>query len=246
VSDELRLFIPITKIDASAHTIYGTVTEELEDKSGETFDYVSSKPHYVEWSGEFAKATDGRSVGNLRSMHNNKVAGMLTQLLFDDTAKRIECVAHVVDEGEWQLCLAGAYTGLSQGGRYKKRWTDDAGVQRYTVEPVEVSLVDNPCLPTARFSLIKADGTTEDVPFKVEPKPETPVAEVPKIDNTDTDTTVTDPPSTDTDVPNTEQAATEKVEDDDAAYLRRFAALNLGLDQSRDAIGKRDCGYRNV
>jgi hypothetical protein len=32
---------------------------------------------------------------------------------------------------------------------------------RYTAEPMEVSLVDHPCLPEATFAVIKADGSTE-------------------------------------------------------------------------------------
>jgi hypothetical protein len=32
---------------------------------------------------------------------------------------------------------------------------------RYTAEPLEVSLVDHPCLPEATFTVIKLDGSTE-------------------------------------------------------------------------------------
>jgi len=163
---EMNLFIPITKIDEEKRLVYGVVTEESLDKSGEVFDYATSKPFYEAWSGDISKATDGKSVGNLRVMHTDKVAGKLTQLVFDDENKRIECAAKVIDDAEWRMCLEGAYTGFSQGGRYRKRWTDVDDVTRYTVEPVEVSLVDNPCLSTARFSLVKADGTVEAHEFK--------------------------------------------------------------------------------
>jgi cation transport regulator ChaB len=165
-SSELSLFIPITKIDETKRVIYGRITDETLDKSGEAFDYASSKPHYEAWSAEIAKATDGKSVGNLRAMHTSKVAGKLIELSFNDAEKTIECAAKVLDDAEWNLCLEGAYTGLSQGGRYKKRWTGEDGVKRYTVSPSEVSLVDNPCLGTARFELVKADGTVEAKPFK--------------------------------------------------------------------------------
>jgi hypothetical protein len=37
---------------------------------------------------------------------------------------------------------------------------------RYTAEPLEVSLVDHPCLPEATFAVIKADGSTELRKFK--------------------------------------------------------------------------------
>jgi len=47
---------------------------------------------------------------------------------------------------------------LLAGGRYLKRWPDpdQPSLTRYTAEPVEVSLVDHPCLPERRFALIKA------------------------------------------------------------------------------------------
>ncbi|MDE2468048.1 MAG: hypothetical protein KGL35_04735, partial [Bradyrhizobium sp.] len=66
----------------------------------------------------------------------------------------------------------GVYTGFSQGGRYVKRWKDPENdtLMRYTAEPLEVSLVDSPCLPDATFSVIKADGSTELRKFaKVDP-----------------------------------------------------------------------------
>jgi hypothetical protein len=42
-----------------------------------------------------------------------------------------------------------------------RRWTGEDGLNRYTVEPIEISLVDLPCLPQARFEMIKADGSRE-------------------------------------------------------------------------------------
>jgi hypothetical protein len=41
-----------------------------------------------------------------------------------------------------------------------RRWTDEQGCQRYTAAPSEVSLVDLPCLPQARFEMIKTDGSS--------------------------------------------------------------------------------------
>jgi hypothetical protein len=34
-------------------------------------------------------------------------------------------------------------------------------LNRYTIEPIEISLVDLPYLPQARFEMIKADGSRE-------------------------------------------------------------------------------------
>jgi hypothetical protein len=165
MDQQLKLFIPITKIDAAKRLVYGIATAELPDAAGEICDYASTKPLYQKWSDDFSKATEGKSLGNLRAMHAPIAAGKLTEIAFDDDAKKIEICAKVVDDAEWAKVEEGVYTGFSQGGKYIKRWTDGEHT-RYTAEPIEVSLVDNPCLPEATFSVIKADGSTELRKFK--------------------------------------------------------------------------------
>ncbi len=165
----MNLFIPITKIDAARRLVYGVVTAEAPDGAGEVCDYASTKPHYQKWSQKFAQTTDGRSFGNLRAMHGAVAAGKLIEIAFNDAEKRIEICGKVVDDAEWQKVEEGVYTGFSQGGRYLKRWPDpdEPKLTRYTAEPLEVSLVDHPCLPEATFAVIKADGSTELRKFKV-------------------------------------------------------------------------------
>ena len=161
MTDNLSMFIPISKVDVAQRLVYGIATGETEDHSGEMCDYASTKPLYEKWSADFMKASNGKSFGNLRSMHGSTAAGKLTQIVFNDEEKQIEICAKVVDDAEWNKVQEGVYTGFSQGGVYRKRWKDEAGKQRYTAEPYEVSLVDMPCLPTATFSVIKADGAVE-------------------------------------------------------------------------------------
>jgi hypothetical protein len=166
--DDMKIFIPITKIDAAQRLVYGVVTAEKPDVTGEVCDYASTKPLYQKWSQKFADATDGRSFGNLRAMHASVAAGKLVEIAFNDEQKRIEICGKVVDDAEWQKVEEGVYTGFSQGGRYLKRWPDpdEPELMRYTAEPIEVSLVDHPCLPEATFAVIKADGSTELRKFK--------------------------------------------------------------------------------
>jgi hypothetical protein len=166
--DDMKIFIPITKIDAARRLVYGVVTAEAPDVTGEVCDYASTKPHYQKWSQKFADATDGKSFGNLRAMHSHVAAGKLIDIAFNDEQKRIEICGKVIDDAEWQKVEEGVYTGFSQGGRYLKRWPDpyEPKFTRYTAEPVEVSLVDHPCLPEATFAVIKADGSTELRKFK--------------------------------------------------------------------------------
>ncbi len=159
----MQLFVPITKVEAQRRLVHGTIAAEIPDKAGEIFDYATSKPHFAAWSEAIAKASEGRSRGNLRAMHGKVAAGKLTALRFDDGARRIEAVAKVVDEEEWRKVEEGVYTGFSIGGRYAKRWPDagDPALTRYTAEPSEVSLVDNPCIPGATFEVVRADGSRE-------------------------------------------------------------------------------------
>jgi hypothetical protein len=166
--DDMNLFVPITKIDAARRLVYGVVTAEKPDVTGEVCDYASTKPRYQKWSEKFAAATDGRSLGNLRAMHGNIAAGKLIEIAFNDEARQVEICGKVVDDAEWQKVEEGVYTGFSQGGRYLKRWPDpdQPKLTRYTAEPLEVSLVDHPCLPEATFAVIKADGSTELRKFK--------------------------------------------------------------------------------
>jgi hypothetical protein len=166
--DDMTIFVPITKIDAAQRLVYGVVTAEKPDVSGEVCDYASTKPQYQKWSHNFANATDGKSLGNLRAMHGNVAAGKLVDIAFNDDQKRIEICGKVVDDAEWAKVEQGVYTGFSQGGRYLKRWPDpeQPALMRYTAEPMEVSLVDHPCLPEATFAVIKADGSTELRKFK--------------------------------------------------------------------------------
>ena len=160
---EFRLFVPLTKVDVEKRLVFGTIAEEIPDRANEIMDYQSARPEFEAWSAEIAKASDGKSLGNLRAMHGAVAAGKLESIAFDDEAKKIECCGKIVDDAEWNKVLEGVYTGFSMGGRYVKRWKDETNPQltRYTPRPAEVSLVDNPCIPTATFEVVKEDGTSE-------------------------------------------------------------------------------------
>lgn len=161
----LSIFVPINKIDEEQRLVYGQVAAEVVDNSGEVFDYEASKPYFQKWSENAHATSGGKSKGNLRVMHTAKVAGIITDLGFDDENKVIEACAKVVDDAEWNMVKAGAYTGFSMGGRYVNRAekvdSNGKAVKTYTADPVEISLVDKPCIPTAVFEVVKADGIVE-------------------------------------------------------------------------------------
>lgn len=164
-----RVFVPLTKVDEEQRLVFGRITAEEVDQSGEVMDYETSKPNFEKWSSQIEEASGGLSKGNLRVMHGLQVAGKLTDIAFDDESQSIEVCAKVVDDAEWEKVLEGCYTGFSVGGRYGKKWKDKVGdtvVQKFTAVPNEVSLVDNPCVKSATFSLLKADGAEELVKFQ--------------------------------------------------------------------------------
>jgi len=175
LAQTLSLFAPILKVDAVQRMVYGCAAVEEPDKSGEIFDYESSKPLFEAWSADFEKATDGKSLGNVRAMHGAVAAGKLTSLGFDDVGKGIPVAAKIIDDGEWAKVMEGVYTGFSIGGDYVKRWKDEpTGLMRYTAKPSEVSIVDNPCIPGATFTMVKAEGVEETVAFKTAAVPAAP------------------------------------------------------------------------
>lgn len=161
--DRLALFIPLAKADAAQQLVYGYF-DETPDRAGEVFDYASSKPNITAWSSAIAKASDGRSYGNIRAQHGRNACGKLVDISFDDDLKKVGFVAKIVDDDEWRKVEEGVYTGFSPGGRYAKRWQDGA-VKRYTADVRELSIVDVPCNPAAAFTMIKADGAEEPVRF---------------------------------------------------------------------------------
>src|SRR5260221_2275707 len=156
----VHLFAQIAKIDESKHEVWGVATAEVVDKEGEIFDYKSSKPYFKRWSDEIAKATDGKSLGNVREMHEPSAIGKLVALEFDDDLKQIYVGAKIIDDPAWQKCTGGVYTGFSIGGQYVKAWKDGEHV-RFTANPAEISVVDNPCVSGAHFTAGKADGQNE-------------------------------------------------------------------------------------
>jgi hypothetical protein len=161
----LKLFAQLAKIDEARREVWGVATAEVVDKEGEIFDYESSKPYFKAWSAEIEKATDGKSLGNVREMHTASAVGKLISLSFDDEQKQIQVGAKIVDDAAWKKCMDGVYTGFSIGGCYVKAWKDGE-FTRFTADPAEISVVDNPCVPMAHFTAVKADGSSEIRKFK--------------------------------------------------------------------------------
>ncbi len=157
---KMDVFIPIRKINQERHEVYGWAAVEEPDNSDEIMDYATSKPLFQDWSNRAQKRSGGKSLGNLRSMHSNIAAGKFIEMRPDDLVKGFYVGAQVIDDNEWKKVEKGVYTGFSIGGNYVNRWSDykNPGKIRYTAKPTEISLVDSPCISSATFEVVKADG----------------------------------------------------------------------------------------
>jgi hypothetical protein len=160
------MFAQFVKVNEATGEFTGIAAEEIPDQAGEIFDYEASKPLIKAWSDDSFEHSGGKSRGNLRAMHDpKKAAGLLTAIIFNDAAKRVEVSGQVVDTEELAKLTKGVYTGLSFGGSYA--WRKQEGIHvRYAAKPVELSLADKPCVPTARFTLVKADGSEVEMGFE--------------------------------------------------------------------------------
>jgi hypothetical protein len=154
------LFAKISSINELRREVTGVAGEEPVDKENEIFDYLASKPELQKWSKKIEEVTDGKSLGNVRLMHENLVAGKVIDLNFDDLNKIVTITSKCLNDDVWNLILEGGLTGYSFGGK-KMLLGKDNGARRYKAIPAEVSYVDNPALYGAYFTSIKADGATE-------------------------------------------------------------------------------------
>jgi hypothetical protein len=80
-------------------------------------DYASSKPEFQRWSADVFEASNGKSLGNVRSMHGAVAAGKLTNIVFDDVERAVDVEAKIIDDAEWAKVQLGVFTGFSIGGR---------------------------------------------------------------------------------------------------------------------------------
>ena len=167
-----HFFMPMVKVDAAQRLVFARL-DETKDASGEAMHYDRTKPNFVAWSDQMKKASGGKSLGNVRSMHQLIAAGKVEDLTFDDKARAIGVCIKVVDDDEWKKVLEGVYTGISPGGGLQ-RFRDESGARRYVGMPSEISLVDLPCNPNATFTMVKAEGGEAEVAFAARPSAATP------------------------------------------------------------------------
>ena len=164
--DNVRLSMPIGKVDKERRTVSGFATLDNVDKQG---DIVSTDASLVAFK---------NFRGNLREMHQPSAVGKVVSFkedkYFDPTAKKFYSGVYVsayVSKGAqdaWEKVVDGTYSGFSIGGSIKK-YDDDYNeemdksirvIKEYDL--VELSLVDNPANQFANIvSIEKVNGQTQ-------------------------------------------------------------------------------------
>jgi hypothetical protein len=163
--DNVRLSMPIGKVDKERRVVSGFATLDNVDKQGDVVDTSASLTAFKNFR------------GNLREMHQPSAVGKVVSFkedrYFDPNTKKFYSGVYVsayVSKGAqdaWEKVLDGTYSGFSIGGNIKKY---DDQVDSGTENPIriikeyelhELSLVDNPANQFANiFSIEKANGQT--------------------------------------------------------------------------------------
>jgi hypothetical protein len=163
--DNVRLSMPIGKIDKERRVVSGFATLDNVDKQGDVVDTGASLTAFKNFR------------GNLREMHQPSAVGKVVSFkedkYFDPQTKKFYSGVYVsayVSKGAqdaWEKVLDGTYSGFSIGGNIKKfddiynEGTEKAVRMIKEYELHELSLVDNPANQFANiFSIEKVNGQT--------------------------------------------------------------------------------------
>jgi hypothetical protein len=163
--DNVRLSMPIGKVDKERRVVSGFATLDNVDKQGDVVDTSASLTAFKNFR------------GNLREMHQPSAVGKVVSFkedrYFDPQTKKFYSGVYVsayVSKGAqdaWEKVLDGTYSGFSIGGNIKKfddiynEGTEKAVRMIKEYELHELSLVDNPANQFANiFSIEKVNGET--------------------------------------------------------------------------------------
>lgn len=168
----------VEKKDDGGRELWGFAILEVVDKAKEIADYQGTVQAFREWSEEAKERSGGKSLGNVRLMHEPVASGILTHWeesekdLDGNKVKGIWVGVYVPAHKEDVIkdIDSGILTGFSMGGNYKSKWIDvETGATRYIPVVSELSLVDSPCVPGASFENIinKIDNNGKGVVKKM-------------------------------------------------------------------------------
>lgn len=185
VPTDVKIALPICKVDKEKRLVYGRATAELIDAHGEVVDFETAKKAFSTWK------------GNIREMHQPIAVGSAVKVEFNDETKEIFVQSYISKGAEdtWQKILDGTLKDYSIGARaVKKTEKNGTGTQtRLLLQAMsELSVVDSGACPGSGLTIVKMDGETPEVaqelaadeiePELVDPVTPEPVAKIALVD----------------------------------------------------------------
>jgi phage head maturation protease len=151
---EMKLYLPLAKVDREQRMVYGYASTEALDSQGEVVRrqaLAAALPEYMRFA-------------NIREMHQPSAVGIAKEAAIDE--KGLWLGAKVVDDDAWKKVVEGVYKGFSIGGFVTAR--DPRDPQAITgIDLAEISLVDRPANPDAVFAVYKSARAEREALVKV-------------------------------------------------------------------------------
>lgn len=168
---DVRLSLPVTKVDIERRTVHGFATLDNLDKQDDIIPMEASVKAFEKFR------------GNIREMHQplavGRMVGFKPETLYDRESGKMHkgvFVSAYISRGAqdtWEKVLDGTLSGFSIGGKLKEtRNVYDEEMDKVVrvvddYEMVELSLVDTPANPLANVTLVqKVDGVMEGLDIK--------------------------------------------------------------------------------
>ena len=150
----------IAKVDAEQRIVEGIASSEVPDRQPGLWKGAYYAGDIVAAEAIAKALPDYLEYGNIREMHQPSAVGVVLSAEMRD--RQLYLVVKVVDDAAWQKVTTGVYKGFSIGGT-----CDDAEIIKEAgrayrkitaLTLTEISLVDRPANPAARFTLWKGTG----------------------------------------------------------------------------------------
>lgn len=162
--EQLSVYLPITRVDATSRTVTGQATIEKPDAYGTIFGFCPEA--WLKWR------------GNMREQHDpRKAVGRAVEVIPDEEERAIYVTSRVSRGAQdtWLKIEDGVLTGYSASiipdaeyGNDPKKWPrkmyegrEYPYLPRYSV--AETSYVDNPATPGCDIVVVRADGFLTEV-----------------------------------------------------------------------------------
>lgn len=139
----MRFYADIQRVDEEQRMVWGYASTEQRALDGLVITREAMS----------AALDDYMEYANIREMHQPSAAGVAREGLVDDVGLWIG--AYIVDDNAWKKVVERVYKGFSIGAKITERDEDDKTLIR-GISLREISLVDRPADPGARFDYFRA------------------------------------------------------------------------------------------